>query len=141
MDRQTVRDGGSGIGYKTEFPSIVRSSIHKVSLIWVSKLELNEDTIGQTGYGKGQALAYRKNNHRLLRKAERGRSHLPQERAHQLCIQHQLVSPENTYTSNDIWPEQVIFRNIHTYTYMLYQQLMKKDVTHLKDRRGVFGRF
>lgn len=119
MGRQTVRDRGSGIGYKTESPSIVRSSIHKVSLIWLAKLELNEDTIGQTGYGKGQASAYRKNNHRLPRKAERGRSHLPQGRAHQLGLQHQMVSPESTYTSNAIWPEQVIFRNIHIYTYIL----------------------
>lgn len=47
----------------------------------------------------------------------RGES-LPQGKAHQLVIQYQMASPENTHASNIIQTEQVIFRCICVSTYI-----------------------
>jgi hypothetical protein len=56
-------------------------------------------------------------NYSQLRNAESGEKNgLPQGGAHPLVILCQMVSPENTHTSN-IQTEQVEVRNVYLYTY------------------------
>lgn len=55
---------------------------------------------------------------RQLREAESRRVDLSKGRAHQLVFQHQMASHENTYTSNIVWTEEVIFGDIYVYTYI-----------------------
>lgn len=57
-----------------------------------------------------------------------GRNDLPQRRAHQLFIQHQTVSPENTHLSNTIQTEQVVSRYVYVCAYM--------HGTTVHDKRG-----
>lgn len=76
----------------------------------------------------------------------------PSEETHtQLVIQHQMASSENIHTSNIIQTKQVVFRDIYVYYINAYiciqythsyivcifikQQLMKKEVLDLKERK------
>lgn len=81
-------------------------------------------------------------NSRQLRNAERGRSSLPQGRAHQLFIQHQMVSPEDMYI-------QVTYRLIRWYLYVkicmcvyihIYGTTKEKRARIGKTARGLEGR-
>ena len=57
-------------------------------------------------------------NYRQLRNVESGRHSLPEERAHQLVIQYQMVSPANMHRwVNIIQAEWVIISNIHSQTH------------------------
>lgn len=76
--------------------------------------ELNKDNERYTKVDGGRVRVdyrpqpYRKNYEKL----KVGGNSLPQGRVHQLVIQFQMVSPENTHTTNIIMTEKVIFRNI-----------------------------
>lgn len=61
------------------------------------------------------------------------------QRAHQLLAQYQMVSPENIHTSNIIWAEQVIFRDICVYTTTLSEKeakILKKNMEGYKETSG-----
>jgi hypothetical protein len=55
-------------------------------------------------------------NYRQLRSAGSGRG-APGKRT-PTGFQYQVVRPEDIHTSNIIWTEQVIFRNIYMYVYI-----------------------
>lgn len=61
--------------------------------------------------------SYRK-NYRQLKNAEDGREVLPQRRAHQIDIQHQMICSENIHTQDIIQAEQILFRRIYVHAYM-----------------------
>lgn len=77
-------------------------------------------------------------NYSPLRKAENGRGDHPQQRAHQLVAQCQ-ESALKTHTSNIIWTQIVIFKNINVYknTYMHIVTIEKRGHEFEQEKRDV----
>jgi hypothetical protein len=73
-----------------------------------------------------------------LRSAKSGRNSLPQGRAHQLVIQHQVVSHEIIHASNIMQINQVaficlgIYISIHMYMHIT---ITKKEAMNLKESK------
>lgn len=77
-------------------------------------------------------------NSRQQRKAGSRTGSLFPGRAHQVLVQHQIVFPENIYTSN-AGTEQVILRNTHTHVHA--RKINEKRGYEFKGKQGeVHGR-
>lgn len=57
------------------------------------------------------------------------------EEALQLVAWCQMASPKNTYTDNSTQAEQIVFRNIHVYTYAYMHAANEREAMNLKKSR------
>ena len=116
---------------------------HTVSAIWQPEHYLNKNN-SKHGHEKVHRPQPYPKYYRQLRKSGSKRNSLPQGRAHQLIIQHQIVIPENIHRNNIIQTKQLIFRNIHvcTHTYA-YNAINAKETMNFRENGekgiGVFG--
>lgn len=86
----------------------------KASPIWLSKHELTEgwqEGTYQTRCGKVYTM-----NHEQVGNNGSSWVCLPQGRTYWLGVQCQTFSHKNTYASNIMWTQLVIFRNMYAYT-------------------------
>lgn len=102
--------------YGVASPGNVRSYTLKVSPGWLPQPELNKDNSNRqakTDREKSKWSQLYTKNDRQLRDAEGRRNSLPQKRAHQLVIQHQMVSTENVHASSIIQNEYMVWEHIY----------------------------
>jgi hypothetical protein len=128
-----LRARGSGVCYEKLSPkdiTLMRAYTHKDSSTGLYKHELARQTpIGMLILNLRRLNHFIK-NYRQPRNAETGRNRLFQRRTHQLVIQYQIVSTENTHKGS-IQTEQVVFyiythTHARTHTHTIYIWMIKR---------------